>query len=166
LLFFRLSARVSTVKEPSVKEVTVWQTPFMAMESPICRESITSSAAMVRDRAEGGDGISYLQRVDYLLCRYGKGPGGGCASDLGKNSHLLDDTGEHRILLRAGRKKALRSARLRRAVVFMKDSLFYAKLAPCTIFFHPDYTVGIGISPIQSHRGSRGLSPPVRNCLL
>lgn len=29
-----------------------------------------------------------------------------------------------------------------------------------TIFFHPDYTVGIGIAPIQ-HLCARGLLPPV-----
>jgi hypothetical protein len=29
------------------------------------------------------------------------------------------------------------------------------------VFFHPDYTVGIGISPILSAKGTRGLSPPI-----
>jgi hypothetical protein len=34
-------------------------------------------------------------------------------------------------------------------------------------FFHPDFTVGTGISPVQSRViGSRGLSPPVGNFTL
>jgi hypothetical protein len=36
------------------------------------------------------------------------------------------------------------------------------------LFFHPDFTVGSGISPDQSQNnfGSRGLSPPVGNFTL
>lgn len=35
---------------------------------------------------------------------------------------------------------------------------------PC-FFYHPDYTVGIGITPVQSRlSGSRELSSPVGNC--
>jgi hypothetical protein len=46
------------------------------------------------------------------------------------------------------------------------DDLLINASAFCLFFYHPDYTVGAGISPAQSctkSDTSRGLSPPVGN---